>query len=202
MKRSFVYGVVAAVIAVAVAVPTLAHRKEEARRNWRDLPQSQRELRVPTAEALDTIFPNGAHQVLEQSPQLTLFSVDPSPEDYDSQFNSKTHPMFHGHMILGKTVVSDPDAKAALLASLYDGLVPAPNPNGLKQIGTGCFNPRHGIRAELGGQTVDLLVCFECMKIDGYFNNHRFLKQRFINSAPSETFNRVLTAANVPLSPK
>ena len=202
MKRSFVYGAVAAVIAVAVAVPTLAHRKEEARRNWRDLPQSQRELRVPTAETLDAIFPDGARQVLEQSPQLTLFSIIPGEEDYDTVSNTKNLPMFHSHWVLGQTAVSDPDAKAALLASLYDGFVSAPNPNGLKQIGTGCFNPRHGIRAELDGQTVDLLVCFECMKFDGYFNNHRFPKQRFVNSAPSETFNRVLTAANVPLSPK
>lgn len=202
MKRSILLGAVAAVIGVAVAVPTLAHRKAEAIRNWRDLPQSQRELRVPTSQQLDAMFPNGARQVLEESPQLALLSVDPSAGDYDSVIGSKPIPAFHGHMILGQTVLRDPAAKAALLASFYDGFVAPPDPRGYKQIGIGCFNPRHGLRATLDGKTVDLLICFGCMKFQGYMNNVQFAQNRGINSAPTEKFNEVLTAAGVPLSPK
>ena len=200
MKRFLLVGALAlGGVAAVVAVPTLAHRREQARRNWRDLPQSQRELRVPTSQQLNAMFPDGARQVLEQSPQLTLFSVDPSPEDYDSQFNSKTHPMFHGHMIFGQTVISDSAAKTALLASFYDGLVAPPDPRGYKQVGIGCFNPRHGLRATLDGKTVDLLICFGCMQVETYINNHRLARHAHINAAPSEKFNQILTAAGVPI---
>lgn len=198
MKSSLVLlGAVAAVIAVAVAVPTLAHRKEEARRNWRDLPQSQRELRAPTSRQLDAMFPEGARQVLEKSPQLTLLSVD-SSEDYFSEAKRT----FRKHAILGRTVIADPAAKAALLASFYDGFVAPPDPRGLKQIGMGCFNPRHGLRATHNGKTVDLLICFGCMKFNGYLGDHQFAVNKGINAAPAEKFNAVLTAAGVPLSQK
>ena len=200
MKRFLLVGALAlGGVAAVVAVPTLAHRKEEARRNWRDLPQSQRELRVPTSQQLNAMFPDGARQVLEQSPQLTLFSVDPAAGDYDSVVGSKPLPMFHGHMIFGQTVISDAAAKAALLASFYDGLVIPPDPRGLKQIGIGCFNPRHGLRATMKGKTVDLLICFGCMQVETYINNHRLARHAHINAAPSEKFNEVLTAAGVPI---
>lgn len=200
MKLSFALGAVATVI--AVAVPTLAHRKEEALRNWHDLPQSQRELRAPTSQQLNTIFPNGARQVLEQSPQLILLSVNPGAEDYDSVVGSKTPAMFHGHMILGQTVIADPATKTALLASFYDGFVAPPDPRGLKQIGFGCFNPRHGIRATHNGKTVDLLICFGCRKFNGYLNNHQFAQFKNINDAPAKKFNEMLTAAGAPLAQK
>ena len=203
MKRFLLVGALAlGGVAAVVAVPTLAHRREQARCNWRDLPQSQRELRVPTSQQLNAMFPDGARQVLEQSPQLTLFSVDPAAGDYDSVVGSKPLPMFHGHMIFGQTVISDSAAKAALLASFYDGLVIPPDPRGLKQIGIGCFNPRHGLRARLDGKTVDLLICFGCMQVATYFNDHKFEGHKYINAAPVEKFNEILTAANVPLSPK
>ena len=200
MKRSFVLGAVAALIAVAVAVPTLAHRKAEALRNWHDLPQSQRELRAPTSQSLDAMLPQRAHQILEQSPQLTLLSLDPGA-DYDSVVGSKPLPMFHGHMILGQTVIRDSAAKSALLASFYDGFVTPPDPRGFKQIGLGCFNPRHGIRAKLNGKTVDLLICFECRQIETYMND-KVVAHKNMNTAPAEKFNEILTAAGAPLSQK
>ena len=204
MKRFLLVGALAlGGVAAVVVVPTLAHRREEARRNWRDLPQSQRELRVPTSQQLNAMFPNGARQVLEQSPQLTLFSVDPASGDYDSIMGSKPLPMFHGHMVFGQTVISDSAAKTALLASFYDGLVTPPNLRGLKQVGIGCFDPRHGIRATSNGKTVDLVICFGCMKFDGYINNHSFtIAQGINNAAPAEKFNEILRAAKVPLSLK
>ncbi len=198
MKPSFVLlGAVAAVLATAIAVPTLAHRREEAIRNWRDLPQSQRALRAPTAQQLNAIFPDGARQILEDSPQLTLFSLDPSEDFFDAAKQN-----FHKHGIFGQTVISEPAEKAALLASFYDGFVAPPDPRGLKQIGIGCFNPRHGLRATLDGKTVDLLICFSCMQVEIYVNDHQLDGHRHINAAPSEKFNAILKAANVPLSPK
>ncbi len=189
-------------VAGVVAQPLLAHRREKAMRNWHDLPQSQRALRAPTSQQLDNLFPNGARQILEGSPQLTLFSINPGAEDYDTIENVKDVPLFHGHWILGQTIISDPAAKAALLASFYDGFVAPPDPRGLKQIGLGCFNPRHGLRIVKNGKTVDLLICFGCMQVETYINDRQLARHARINEAPREKFNEILTAAQMPLSPK
>ena len=202
MKRIFLIGALAVVgVATVVTVPILAHRKEEALRNWHDLPQSQRELRAPTSQQLDAIFPDGARQVLEASPQLTLFSIVPGAEDYDAASNDGKVPLFHDHWILGQTVIRDPAAKAALLARFYDGFVAPPDPRERKQIGFGCFNPRHGLRATLNGKTADLLICFECRQVETYING-KSVSHKNMNAAPAEKFNEILTAACVPLSPK
>ncbi len=155
-----------------------------------DVPQSQRELRVPTSQTLDRLFPKGTRRILEKSSQVVLFSVNPRG-NYEP--NKQT---FHRHEILGQTVVTGAE-KTALLASLYDGFVPAPG--GAMMFG--CFNPRHGIRATLDGKTVDLLLCFSCGQFNGYLNDHQFATYEFVNGAPAPKFNQFLTAADVPISP-
>lgn len=192
MKRKFWIGAVAIIcVAGTVVWPSIAQYKENARRRAAmDIPQSQRELRVPTSQQLDALLPRGARQILEQSPRLMLFSVKPR-ENYEP---NKT--VFHRHEILGQTVISDADEKRELLASLYDGFAPAPN-GGMK---FGCFNPRHGIRATHNGKTVDLLICFRCHQFNGYLNDHQFANYEFITDAPAPKFNAVLAAANIPVA--
>ncbi len=29
-----------------------------------------------------------------------------------------------------------------------------------------CFNPRHGLRLQIGGRTIDFLICFECQQVE------------------------------------
>lgn len=192
MKRKIVLFAIAIVgVAGVVAWPSIArHREETRRRAAMDIPQSQRELRVPTSQKLDALLPKGARHILEQSPRWILFSVNPR-ENYEPNKQA-----FHRHEILGQTVIANAHEKRELLASLYDGFVPAQG-NNMK---FGCFNPRHGIRATLNGKTMDLLICFRCRQFNGYLNDHQFATYEFINYAPADKFNATLTTAGVPIA--
>ena len=191
----------ASVAASLAVVSAVSFWRENARVQaaMRNVPQSQRPLRVPAEKWLQLAFPNDTRFVLEQSEKLTLFSVNPSPGDYDEPVSALRRAMFHNHGVLRKTVVSGP-AKSELLASFDDGLVPL-SKNGLKQIAM-CFNPRHGIRAVHGGKTVDLVICFECLQFEVYENGKPLKRAVPITDAPQPAFNRALAQASVRLAPK
>ena len=210
MNKKILLAICAAAAAGVAAPSAVAYRREEARleASMRDVPQSERPLRVPSEKQMQAVFPGDSRRVLEESDKLALFSVSPTPGDYDELINSPPTLKFHDHRILGQTIRSG-EAKAALLASFYDGLVlPRSKPSressfpaNLKQIGLGCFNPRHGIRAVSGGKTVDLLICFECRKFEVYENGKLVQQKGLSTDAAQPYFNSVLTQARVPLSP-
>lgn len=156
--------------------------------SWR----ADREYEHRVEQRVQAVFKGGVKAALEQSRQITILSIAPSRSFGDAK-NA-----FHDHEVLGKMTVTG-SAKTALLASLYSGLVPRPRKDGLKQIGLGCFMPRHGIRAVHEGKTFDLLICFGCMKVQVYEGNKQ-INQQFISNEPQPYFDRVLTQAKVPLS--
>lgn len=208
MKKRTLLVLGALVTAGVVAAPLVVARSREGARveaSLRDVPQSQRPLRVPSqARLLGAFSPDGL-RVLEQSEKLTLLSVSPTPGEYDEPISAPPRPMFQGHAILKRVTLSGAP-RDALLASFYDGLVlpysaPAkPGQANLKQIGLGCFNPRHGIRAQSGGRTVDLLICFECLKFEVYADGKLQSRTQLSNRAPQPLFDSALAQARVPSS--
>ena len=122
--------------------------------------------------------------MLEGSQQLVLYSLNPLPSPPDDKL------AFHGHAVLGQTPVTGLEPRSELLHSLYEGIrrssdaVPA------------CFNPRHGIRAVVGSQAVDLVICFQCMQIEVYEGGVK----RLITTTrtPQPQFDRALKDAGVP----
>ena len=185
------------VAATAVATPSAMRWRENARRaSTSDVPQSQRELRVPSEKQLQRVFPGDARRVLEESDKLTLLSINPSGY-YEGISRSRG---FQGYTVLGQTTIQSKDERKALIASFYDGLVSVPGKGNFKQIGMGCFNPRHGIRAERGGKTVDLVICFGCFGLKVYENGKLASHTLLPGAAPQPYFNSVLTQARVPLN--
>ena len=62
----------------------------------------------------------------------------------------------------------------------------------------GCFNPRHGIRLIGGGETTDLVICFECLQVQVFVDGRR--PGGFLTSAsPQPAFDQVLLAAGIAL---
>jgi hypothetical protein len=181
MKRPFILAVITvACIGSLVVLPVVA--------SWRA--DRQREHLIE--QRTQVIFKGGAKAALEQSEALTVLSIEPTPS-FGYAENA-----FQDHEVFGKTTVTGA-AKTALLASLYNGLASRPRNDGLEYIGIGCFMPRHGIRAVHKGTTIDLLICFSCMKMQVYEGNKQ-INQEFSSNEPQPEFNRVLTQANVPLS--
>jgi hypothetical protein len=62
---------------------------------------------------------------------------------------------------------------------------------------SGCFNPRHGIRAVKGGRTVDVVICFECGYIHFWESGKR--STVLVTGTPQKAFDRVLESGTVPL---
>lgn len=64
-----------------------------------------------------------------------------------------------------------------------------------------CFNPRHAIRAALGGRTVELVICFECVKTRVFLDGIEDREWMPHGREPEPFFNAALKAAGVPLAP-
>lgn len=102
---------------------------------------------------------------------------------------------FHGWHVLGKTTVKDAEVRQKFVAAFLKGV--AEN----EGIAAGCFNPRHGIRMVHDGQTIDLVICFECYQVAEYIGDKR-APGCLITASPQPTFDGVLKDAKVPLPEK
>src|SRR6266511_2767014 len=59
-----------------------------------------------------------------------------------------------------------------------------------------CFNPRHGLRAEMNGKSVDLVICFECSGLIVYAGKEKGVA--VLSSIPAQRlYNRIMRAAGV-----
>jgi len=99
---------------------------------------------------------------------------------------------FHYFRVLGKTKITDRAERQQLLAALYESIEDASS-------FYSCFNPRHGIRATLGGETVDLVICFECLQMEVHSQRDKSTR---ITEAPAEKFTAALKKAGVTVHPR
>ena len=58
-----------------------------------------------------------------------------------------------------------------------------------------CFFPRHGIRATLANEVVDLLICFECSTV--YYLRAGESRRLNIDETPEKVLNRLLANASI-----
>ena len=63
-----------------------------------------------------------------------------------------------------------------------------------------CFDPRHGIRVQREGKTVELVICFECGWVY-IFTGDKEERQGVVvtTGKPQAVFDKVLKDADVPL---
>ena len=138
---------------------------------------------------LKQTVPEELKNTLEHAEIFTLFSLDPEPN-----LEAKSETTFKGYPQLGKIQIPAGQERTNLLIALFDGITNA-------GWGAWCFNPRHGIRAEQGSNSIELVICFECGHIQCSLNNGTNFMLR-TTQMPTETFNGVLRKAKVPLSKK
>jgi hypothetical protein len=62
-----------------------------------------------------------------------------------------------------------------------------------------CFHPRHGIRVTRGDTVTDVVICFECYKVQVFANGQR-AKGFLITDVGQGEFDEVLTKAGVTLA--
>jgi len=140
-----------------------------------------------------------ARAVLEKATEWELLALDP--------FERKPDPKsaFRGWKVLGKVAVKDADARKALLVALDKGIADhAEKRRKEREKGlvteSGCFQPRHGLRATAGGQTVEVLICFECAPVHFYLGERKGQVETV--KSPQDAFDKVLKDAGVSVAPR
>jgi hypothetical protein len=101
-------------------------------------------------------LPGVDRETLERADRLEFLAVQPYPGVLPGEPPIEPGDDFHGYRILGRAHLTDPGERRALIEAVYRGF------NGLLEPAAACFNPRHGLRARRGEQTVEILLCYEC----------------------------------------
>jgi hypothetical protein len=133
-------------------------------------------------------LPPEVRKVLDTADRFILFSLDPHPVS-EEKLDKASNELFHQYRVRRKIDIRTPKERAELLGALYKGISDS---DGMVAM---CFNPRHGIRATVGGETVDLVICFECLSIEIHARTNTSV---LTTHSPAFTFNRALLRASSP----
>ena len=130
---------------------------------------------------------------LEQATGWELISIDPGWSDPPEPYPAGTITL-HGYPVIGRMKITEDAVREKLLAELQQAAVNSGS-------AAACFAPRHMLRVEHDGQTVDLLICFPCNNASGYIDGKR---QKLFQIAPDpklqESLNQLLAAQKIPLA--
>ncbi|MCS6850379.1 MAG: hypothetical protein NZ700_04330 [Gemmataceae bacterium] len=140
----------------------------------------------------DNRIPEEVDQLLDKAETFELYSLDPGPEFKQKGKRAEARDGFHGWKVLGKTEVNK-EAERRLLADVLR--------LGVEEnygIAANCFQPRHGLRLHAAGKTVDLVICFECFRVEVFINGEQG-RGFYITGEPQKEFDLTLKAAGVPL---
>jgi len=118
---------------------------------------------------------------------MTLMSVDPN-RLAGAEPDVK---VFHQFRLLGETAIVDSVTRSRV-ADLIEKSVAAWDGNYMM-----CFDPRHAVRVCDGSSTYDLLICFECQRVQ-VFSRERPIGTTGLIGTP-EPLDEILRAANVRL---
>ena len=136
-------------------------------------PQPQLEIEAPHLRehppldlpGFEVLVPTGARQILLDPDTMEIFELDQAP-----QLNGSGIPEagLDGRLILDSKFVTDRSAREAILRSL---IADAEGGNSFAF----CFSPRHAIRLRRGDDVLEMAICFECLRIEGSWNEESFM---------------------------
>ena len=130
---------------------------------------------------------------VEVPDKLTLYSIDGRNHGSSLPPGPAAGETFHGDPVLGKVVIEDAKRREALIAALNRGLAASDGTMAK------CFWPRHGLRAERNGTTVDYVICFECLQVATHRGES--VVTVAIDKSPLPAFNDEIKRALLPLAP-
>jgi len=131
---------------------------------------------------------------LERAEEFTVFSLDPVPWNWKPKKEQKRTPKseFHGYIELGKIHLPRSAERTNLVAAFIEGIA---NGRGY----SACFEPRHGLRAIQGTNTVELVICYSCKQVYSY-SNSRTNRIFHTTARPVHEFTVLLKKAKIPLA--
>lgn len=137
-------------------------------------------------------IPARVERLFAQSETFELYSLDPTVEPRQGSKDGSSDESFHEWKVLGKTEIKEPAERKKLVDALRLG---AEDNAGTAD---GFFIPRHGLRLRSGKETVDLLICFQCLSIQVYVNGN--MAKGFLTTLETQKeFDTALSTAGVKL---
>jgi hypothetical protein len=149
-------------------------------------PSDQRWCRKVVASTGQAIAP-----ALSSAESIVIYSLDPTHlEDFRPGVTDRTH--FHCYPILGRAMWRPGDFDT-LRRTLIEGLTPCER--------VLCFAPRHGLRIHTARATIDLVLCFECHKMQVFgASPDRRTDDCFFDGEVLQMLNAFLDAHRIPRS--
>jgi hypothetical protein len=142
---------------------------------------------VPSGRGDDShaTLPPAASVLLDEAESVELISLDPRERP------TKPDDSFRGWKVLGRAAIRDLADRRAIVASLKRGI-------GETDKVSGCFEPRHGLRATKGNKSVDLVICFSCGWIE--VHSEGTTSSVWTSDSPKSAFNKALRDAGAALA--
>ncbi len=146
--------------------------------------------------------PGGPHGPLPDDPdQLFLYSIDgkhsnsKTPEEAKIAAGWPVVGHLYDYPVLGKIEVTDRRQVRDILAAVRRAIRKAP------EVGANCYWPRHVVRTVKGGETVDVVICFQCSRYQVYREGKRETEGTQKLSPDDEPlFDKLLSDAGIPLA--
>lgn len=133
-------------------------------------------------------LPNEVVEGLAAAASITLYSLQPWGGPDIPQWD------FHGHHVLGRMVLAPNQAKTAIAA-----LNAAVSTGDANFISMCLINPRQALAFKIGGDTYDVLICYECGQLEIFKNDHYLPFRGMIGGGP-QALNGLLKSAAIPLA--
>ena len=135
------------------------------------------------------VLPEAASRILDTPDVLEVLSLDPRHTSRPSKG------AFHGWEVLGRESLREQGRRQELVAALEKAIRESDGAVAL------CFEPRHGIHATSGANSVDLVICFHCLQVEVYLGSSQASSVPTTESA-ERVLDRLLKDAGVRLAPK
>ena len=153
------------------------------------------------------LFPLGVHflapgpfPLLDSASKISVYSLSPAvarivrrEESADGREKWEALPQFHGYPVVGKVGLTE----GPELDRLRKAINRAIRSGG--EVGATLLKPRHGVRIELGGECLDLLICSEGQQIYAFDRSG----QRVVPTGvgPESVFDEILRFRGVGVPP-
>lgn len=126
-----------------------------------------------------------SHTPVPAEGTFILYKLD--GDTYPSQSVPPGTERMHGWPILQECTIDSLATRQKLFKALDRGIDEYGS-----AVPVDCFNPRHAIRVETMGVTVDYLICFQCKNYYIY-EGDKLASGGLTSSSPKSTFDRVLS---------
>jgi hypothetical protein len=127
-----------------------------------------------------------AEAFIARLPDAVVFEIvalDPFIIDYGKITGDERDHMY-GYQVIGRATIDDIELRREITRLVESGM-------SAEDIDVdACFNPRHGIRADLDGHTIEVVICYQCRSLQIY-EDGQFKSGHSTSDTPSTEMNAI-----------